>query len=50
MVARVMRSDDDGTNFGRLALICYAVGTLVRSIAEVPYLERSGVARDAGGN
>ena len=50
MVARVMRSDDDGTKFGRLALICYAFGTLVRSIAEVPYLERSGVARDAGGN
>jgi glycosyltransferase involved in cell wall biosynthesis len=49
MVARVRRSDDDGTKFGRLVSMCYAFGELVRAVAELPHLQRSGMARDVVG-
>jgi glucosyl-dolichyl phosphate glucuronosyltransferase len=49
MVARVRRSDDDGTKFGRLTLLCYAFGMLVRAVAELPHLQRSGMAGDVVG-
>jgi glycosyltransferase involved in cell wall biosynthesis len=49
LIARIVRNEDDGKKFGRLTLICYLAGVLVRSVAEVPHLQRSGVSGDLVG-
>jgi glycosyltransferase involved in cell wall biosynthesis len=49
MVARIRRSDDDGKKFGRLTMIYYVLGILVRSVAELPHLRRSGIAGHGAG-